>query len=174
MADVTTPPPPPPAELLRQLDSRIEPVPIAPLYRVGLILVAVVMILLPLVYIALIGVAAYFVYWHATHNTSIFETTGRGRGAGRGALLMYAGPLVIGAILVLFMIKPLFARRGKAPNLMTLKREQEPLLFSFVERLCDLVGSPRPRKINVDCQVNASASFGGGLFSLFGSNLVLT
>jgi Zn-dependent protease with chaperone function len=75
---------------------------------------------------------------------------------------------------VLFMIKPLFARRGKAPNLMTLRRDQEPLLFSFVDRLCDLVGAARPRKINVDCQVNASASFGGGLLSLFGRNLVLT
>jgi hypothetical protein len=83
--------PPTPAELLRQLDSRIEPVPVGPLYRIGLILVAVVMILLPLVYIALIALAAYFVYWHATNNTFILEGGGRERGAGRGALLMYAG-----------------------------------------------------------------------------------
>jgi len=48
-------------------------------------------------------------------------------------------------------------------------------LFEFVDQLCDLVGRARgPRKIKVDCQVNASAGFAGGMFSLLGHNLVLT
>jgi Zn-dependent protease with chaperone function len=161
-------------QALEQLRGRIDPVPISFLYRVGLILVAAVMIVLPLIYVALIALVAYGVYLHATNDTFLLGSSRHGGGGGRAGLLAYLGPIVIGAILLLFMIKPLFARRGKSPNIKTLKREDEPLLFEFVDRLCDLVGAPRPRKIKVDCQVNASAGFGGGIFSLLGHNLVLT
>jgi Zn-dependent protease with chaperone function len=161
--------------VLDQLRGRIDPVPISILYRIGLILVAAVMILLPLIYVALIALVGYGVYLHATNDTFLLGGSGRrSGGGGRAGLLAYLGPIVIGGILLVFMIKPLFARRGKAPKLKTLDRANEPLLFEFVDRLCDLVGAPRPRKIQVDCQVNASAGFGGGLLSLFGHNLVLT
>jgi Zn-dependent protease with chaperone function len=159
---------------MEQLRGRIDPVPISFLYRVGLILVAAVMIVLPLIYVALIAIVAYGVYLHATNDTFLLGSSRHGGGGGRAGLLAYLGPIVIGGILLLFMIKPLFARRGKAPNIKTLNRGEEPLLFEFVDRLCDLVGAPRPRKIKVDCQVNASAGFGGGIFSLLGHNLVLT
>ena len=36
------------------------------------------------------------------------------------------------------------------------------------------VGAPAPRRIDVDCEVNASASFRRGLFSMAGNDLVLT
>jgi Zn-dependent protease with chaperone function len=174
---VTDPADPPAASaVLAQLDGHIEPVPISPVYRLGLILVAVVMILLPVIYVGLIALVGYGVYLHATNDTFLLHGGGgrRSSGGSRGALLAYLGPLVTGGILLLFMIKPLFARRGKASNLKTLERAREPLLFEFVDRLCDVVGSRRPRRINVDCQVNASAGFSGGLLSLFGHNLVLT
>lgn len=162
-------------QVLDQLRGRIDPVPISILYRIGLILVAAVMIILPLIYVALIAVVAYGVYLHASNDTFLLGSSSHGRsGGGRVGLLAYLGPIVIGGILLLFMIKPLFARRGKGPNLKMLNRADEPLLFEFVDRLCDLVGAPRPRKIKVDCQVNASAGFGGGMFSLLGHNLVLT
>ena len=50
----------------------------------------------------------------------------------------------------------------------------EPLLFAFVDRVCEAVGAPAPKRIDVDCQVNASASFRRGLRSMLGSDLVLT
>jgi hypothetical protein len=56
-------------QVLDQLRGRIDPVPISLLYRIGLILVAAVMILLPLIYMALIAVVAYGVYLHATNDT---------------------------------------------------------------------------------------------------------
>ncbi len=45
----------------------------------------------------------------------------------------------------------------------------------FIDRLCDAVHAPRPRRIDVDCQVNASAGFRRGMLSmLLGRDPVLT
>ena len=53
-------------------------------------------------------------------------------------------PLLAGAILILFMIKPLFAKPVKRDNPRSLTRQGEPRLFVFVDQLCDVVGAPKP------------------------------
>ena len=174
-ATKTSPPPASKADLptriLAGFKSDIQPVRAGPLYLAGLALVATAMLVLPLIYIAIVALVAYGVFWHATQNISIF--TGPGGGA-RGKFLAYVTPLVVGIILLVFMVKPLFARRVRSHPPLSLSREEEPLLFAFVERLCQIVGAPVPRRIDVDTQVNASASFMGGVWGLFTNRLVLT
>lgn len=160
-------------KVLNAFEGHIPPQPVPLHYRLGLVLVTVCMVMLPLVYIGLIALLGWGLYYHAIHSTAVFEHTG-GRGSGKGAVLVYFGPLIAGGILLLFMIKPLFARRAKQAEPRRLIRAQEPLLFAFVERVCAAVGAPAPREIHVDCEVNASASFRGGIFSFFGNDLVLT
>jgi hypothetical protein len=79
-----------------------------------------------------------------------------------------------GAVLVFFMIKPLFARRASHAQPLALNPGAEPLLFAFVTKLCQTVGAPFPTRIDIDCQLNASASFRRGAFSFLGHDLVLT
>ncbi len=76
--------------------------------------------------------------------------------------------------MILFMCKPLFARSARRDKPRSLTRRGEPLLFAFVEKLCEAVGAPCPRRIDVDCQVNASASFRRGWLSMLGNDMVLT
>ena len=143
-------------------------------YRLAALVVAIVMVLLPIIYIALIALTGYGVYYHAiNHVTMVTETTVRGRGV-IFVVLAYAAPIVCGAILVVFMIKPLFARAADDTRTRSLRRESEPLLFEFVDRICEIVGASRPKRIDLDCQVNASASFRRGMLSMLGSDLVLT
>jgi len=156
-------------EVLGAFRGAIEPVPVPLLYRLGLVVVAIAMVFLPLVYVGLVLLSGYGVYYHAVYNLTLFDDPG-----GKGGFFLYVAPLVAGGILVLFMVKPLFAPRGERRRPVQVQREQEPLLFAFVERLCDTVGAPRPREIHVDCEVNASASLRRGLRSLFSSDLVLT
>jgi Zn-dependent protease with chaperone function len=139
-----------------------------PLYRLGLAVVAFAMVLLPLVYLSLIGLTVWGVLWHLSHDTWILEGGSRG---GIAKILIYLGPAVIGGILVIFMIKPLYARRSEQDQPITLDPANEPLLFTFVQKVCSLVGAPFPCRIQVDCQVNASASLSRGLLS---RDLVLT
>lgn len=164
-------PPPPPKQLLEAFEGPIAPVPVPVLYRVALFGVAVVMVLLPLLYVGLIAGAAYGLYWYATGpGLALFS----GRGGGQFRLLLYLTPLVAGGILVLFMVKPLFARRAAVKRPRALDPGEQPLLFAFVKRIASAVGSPVPSEIRVDCEVNASAGFRNGAFSLFTNELVLT
>ena len=155
--------------ILTALDGQLEPVRVGGLYRLGMAVVAFAMVLLPLVYVALMAAAAFAVYFHSVHHLSIFE-----EGGGFAAILGYFGPIVIGVILLLFMIKPLFAPKPRESRPVSLTPEQEPLLFGFVQRAAALVGAPVPAGIDVTCDVNASASFRRGFWSMAGQDLVLT
>jgi Zn-dependent protease with chaperone function len=139
-------------------------------YRAGLAAVTFAMVLLPAMYVALILLAAWGVYWHATQNLWIFS----GSSGALVRMIAYAGPIVAGITLVLFMVKPFFARRARRRLTIALKKEEEPLLFEFVDRVCGLVGAPAPAQIEVNCDVNACASFRKGFVSIFGNDLVLT
>jgi len=154
---------------LEAFSGRIERTKTGPLYSVGLAIVAFAMVLLPLVYLALIVLTVWAVLLHLRHDTWMFDG-----GSGRGMvvrLILYLGPAVAGGILAFFMVKPFFAAKTKSPAPITVDPEQEPLLFSFVRKVCALVGAPAPCRIDVDCDVNASASLRRGLWS---KDLVLT
>jgi len=164
-------------ELLSEIKGQISPVPTSLSYRLVASLVALVMVLLPLIYIGIIVLVAYGVYSYAIHGVGIFQAdTGPRSGRGGFALiLMYVGPLVIGCVTVLFMIKPLFAKPAKRQAMRRIPRETDPKLFEFVDALCEAVHAPKPKRIQIDCDVNASASYGRGLMSIFlPSDLVLT
>jgi len=143
------------------------PTKIGPLYTAGLAVVAFAMVLLPLIYIGLICFAGWAVVFHLTHNLWIFE----GSGGALFRMIAYLGPAAAGVILIFFMVKPFFAARAKPPPPVTLDPAREPLLFAFVEKICGLVRAPVPCRIDVDCQVNASASLKRGFWS---RDLVLT
>jgi hypothetical protein len=93
---------------------------------------------------------------------------------GKGPWLVGALPLFIGLVVLVCLVKPLFARPVSPDKPLRLDPREEPLLFGFVGRLCQALGAPVPREIHVDCRVNASAGFRRGLLSLFGNDMVLT
>ena len=150
----------------------IQPVPVSFSYRLGIILSAMVMLLMPIVYFSMIGVVALAMWWHLTNNMGILGAS-RGRG-GVFLFIIYLMPVVVGAALIFFMIKPLFSRSSGRNVIRSLSPQSDPLLFEFVHRVCAIVGAPAPRRIDVDCDINASAGFRNGIFSLMGSDLVLT
>lgn len=156
---------------LDKFSGHIEPTRVPLLYQFGLGVVALAMVLLPVIYMALITAVGWLVWWHLENDLGIFEHV-----SGRAALIamvIYIAPAVAGVIFVLFLVKPLFSRSKERQKLFTLKEQDEPLLFAFVAKICQLVGAPRPREIRLDMQVNASAGFRRGWLSFFGSDLVL-
>ena len=173
----TAPAPLSPAQLQQQVlaefRGEIPPVETPLAYRLGIVLVSFVMVLLPLVYVGIIALVVWGIFLHLAHDTGMLGVA-RGR-SGLLVLLAYLAPAIIGGILVVFMIKPLFARSGRDLGTRSLTRDAEPLLFAFVDRVCAAVGAPQPKRIDIDCQVNASASFRHGIWSLLlGNDLVLT
>ncbi len=160
-------------QILNAFESDIEPVKTVSAYRFKILLVTAVMAALPLVYIGFIGLVGLAVLYHLTHHGEMV-TAVRGRAA-IFAVLLYVAPIAIGGIMIIFMFKPLFARAANDRRSRALTRDGEPLLFDFVERLAKAVGAPAPTRIEVDSDVNASASFRRGWLSmLLGGDLMLT
>jgi Zn-dependent protease with chaperone function len=155
-----------PAEVLGAFGGEIAPVRASLVYSLWLLIVAGFMLLLPLFYVSLIGLVILALAFHAVHDITIFQHA-RGGGALRIALVVYVAPLICGAVLVAFMLKPLFAKPAKATTKRTLDPEAEPLFFAFIDGVCASVGAPRPKRIEVDCEVNAAAGYSGGAFSIF-------
>ena len=142
---------------------------IGPLYRVGLAAVAVAMIILPLIYLALVCAAAGATLYLAYGIFALEDISLKGR------IFLPAAILAVGGTIVLFLFKPIFAPRPwGGDGTLELNRKEQPRLFAFVAELCDVVGAPHPSRIQVDCDVNASASFRRGLRSIGRKDLVLT
>jgi Zn-dependent protease with chaperone function len=157
-------------DILEAFQGEIEPVKRTATYGVGIFFVSIAMLVLPTLYIVLLLGIASLLYFHAIYDAApIFGTK-----HWTAILLFYIAPLVIGVILLFFMVKPLFARKSRKHKLRTLEYQEEPLLFTLVTLVADAVGAPEPRRIDIDGQVNASASFGSLFGILFGGDLVLT
>ena len=163
------------AQILSAFQEYIEPVKPTGIYRLWIALVAGFMLLLPILYLGVIGLVGFAVYYHVFNNTGLVDF---GRGGARAVkafyFTLYWAPAVGGVALIAFLLKPLFAQSAGSRNCRSLDPLKEPLLFAFVDGVCSTVGARTPARIDVDCQVNASASFLGGPFSIFDRNLVLT
>ena len=151
----------------------IEPARITTAYRLGLLVVALAMLVLPLIYIGLIAAAARLVWWHVTANTWILNPE-RGSSLGMWRLVFYFGPAAAGAAVVFFMIKPVLAKAARGTDPVPVGAADQPVLYEFIRAICQQVGAPFPTRVQVDCQVNASAGFARTPWSLGQTDLVLT
>jgi Zn-dependent protease with chaperone function len=131
-------------------------------YRLRLLLLVASLAFFLLFYLALVLGAAYLTWYVATQP---FVST-RGR-AQWHPLFNGLGGLACG-MLFLFLLKGLFkGRRADRSMLVELKREQQLELFDFIDRLCDEVRAPRPRRVFVTPDVNAAVIYDTSLVNLF-------
>jgi hypothetical protein len=143
-------------------------------YQIGLLLVTALIVLLPLLYIAFIGATAWGVYWWGRNFVFLLGGDFHGVHLYLAKVLLYCTPLFAGIVVVFFMLKPLLARPAPGTQPLALNPANEPLLFAFISRICETIGAPFPKRIDVDCDLNASAGFRRGFRSFFGNDLVLT
>jgi len=143
-------------------------------YTIGLLLVTLAIVVLPFLYLVLLGFAGYLVFWWATRFAFLLSGPGYGLYFLIIKFLIYFTPLFTGGIVLFFMVKPLLARRPSYAQPLALNPGSEPLLFAFITRICKTIGAPFPSRIDVDCNLNASASFRRGFKSILGNDLVLT
>lgn len=151
------------------------PIPHSPLYLVALLLVACVAILMPLAYVAIVAAAGYGVYEYALWAwNQVQQPTSSGR-LGPMSILFLVAPALAGVVAVIFLLKPLIAPGARAPDPVRLPIAHEPRLHAFVRQICETIGAPVPTWIEVTTDVNASASFTRGMWSVLGpSDLTLT
>jgi Zn-dependent protease with chaperone function len=140
-------------------------------YHFCLFLVAGTMLVLPLIYLAMLGFLAWAVYHHAFYSWAAITNFG---GPIILKLLLYLVPLFAEVVVLFFMLKPLLAGRPKRAQPLAMNPADNPLLFAFISKICDIVGAPAPARIDMDCRLNASAGFRRGFRSMTSHDLVLT
>ncbi len=143
-------------------------------YRLALLLGCVGMLVLPAIYLGIVALAAAAVGWFARRWFEWVRSATGGTAQMGPMVALYALGLFVGLFVVFFLVKPLFSGRRRKSQPLALSQAAEPLLFAFVHMVADVVGAPRPARIDVDCRLNASAGFRRGLVSLAGRDFVLS
>lgn len=149
-------------------------------YRPVAALVVLLALFQPLAYVGIMAAVAHGTYWWILNGGGIVGLGGRV--VGRASLfvlliqlVLLLAPIVTGALVTLLMIGALIPSRGGGhrPGYVLAPIEQ-PLLYAYVNRLCDIMGAPRPVRIELTSDANASASFDGDWAWLVRRKMVLT
>src|SRR4026208_1794909 len=100
-------------------------------------LVGCAILLLPLIYLALIGLVGFGLYAYATGTYDVFfPEVGGTRRVYFGLLFIYGVPLFVGLILLAFMFKPFIAPRRFGSVVFEVSHTENPRLFAFIGQLC--------------------------------------
>jgi Zn-dependent protease with chaperone function len=157
----------PPDQGYTWVDRPIARSPMSMGYRLGLAVVSLMMVLLPAVYVGLCFGMGFGIYTYATDSTFLL-------GLKQVGIIAYFAPLIAGCIGLIFMVKPLFTRPHRIAAHLDITREQQARLFQFIDEVCARIGAPKPVRVRLDNQVNASASFEHGWWGVINRRLVLT
>jgi Zn-dependent protease with chaperone function len=83
-----------------------------------------------------------------------------------GAYVVIGGTVAMVALLA-FLVKGLFFRESADRGaLLEIRREEQPRLFAFIDRLVEETGAPRPRRVYVTANVNAAVFYEPSILSL--------
>jgi Zn-dependent protease with chaperone function len=158
-----------PLEALLALENQRFPKPrVGAGYVASLLLVTLLCVAVPLLYVGLTVGIAYGWFWYLTH---IHEHLPRNA---QLVALMYALPGLTGAVLVLFLLRPLFSMRRGPRESLVLDPEKEPGFVAGVHALCRAIGVSPPSEIRLSWDANASVQFRRRWLSLFNGQKVLT
>lgn len=139
-----------------------------PLYILGAAVTALVMIILPVIYLALMVASLGLVVLVGSLTFPLIPTARRLD----GIILMVLAPLVP-FVLFLFMAKPLFSRPRRTTGEIPLSSETHPELFALVRELAALIKAPEPVAVYLTHDINASAAIKPGMGNFFARNLEL-
>ena len=83
-------------------------------------------------------------------------------------LLAAAGVMIVVIMFFVFVIKFMFKiKKEEEENKIELNKEQHPLLFDFIKRVCEETKAPKPHKIVVSPSLNAAVYYNSSFLSMF-------
>lgn len=139
-----------------------------PLHIIGCMLTAAGMVFLLIFYVFLMLYVASRTFNHTFDDTYLLGGDSLILG-----ILTYFIPIFIGIVLTLSLLKPLFARRVTKPATVILARNKEQPLYAFVDKLCQSIGSKKPKTIEVDCSTRTFVGFRQGMIGFLEDELTL-
>jgi hypothetical protein len=133
-------------QILAGFRGAIRPVKLTSRYLLSLMAAAAATLLAALIYGGLIAVLVWLAVRH------LFVASAWGRSAS-----------FIESALIVFLLQPLRRRSRGGYASLRLDRGQDPLLFDFVDRLCQATGMSRPDQVHMICEPTVTARIFGWL-----------
>lgn len=145
--------PPSPVELPKKLTA------LPASYKTRALLAILSILLFFLLYGALVAVLGYLVYWAFTYDIGHINKI---------TILGKIGAIAGSVMLFFFTLKFIFKLKNhKRENRIKLNKKDYPELWSFILKICDETGAPKPKAIYADPDVNAYVSYTNMWLSLF-------
>jgi predicted Zn finger-like uncharacterized protein len=133
--------------LLAAFHARITPPQVGIVRKAGSLMVLLVLLLMPLFYMAVIGGLGYGMYWLATASVA--------RGISPAGF--WAAEAIAAAVLVC-LIKPLLEPQRRMVAIYPVDLNKEAPLRELTAQLCQQIGAPPPKSVHVECSTRLSAN----------------
>ncbi len=157
---------------------QIDPIERSERYDKSLTMVATTMLVLPVLFVGIVTIGTLvmgLVCWNW------FQSEGTGEllnpviffGVILAIVLLLAAWIPV-LNMVFAALSILFSGTDAPPGTRPLTRAEQPVLYAFVDQICEKLNAPPPKRIDLNCDYNASASFDGGFAGFQKNDLVLT
>jgi hypothetical protein len=128
-------------------------------YKVRAFLALLSVVLFFILYATLVFSLGYLVYYAVSYDMEPINKL---------TILLKAGAIAGAAMLFAFTLKFIFKLKNYKPNnRIRLVKATHPVLWNFIDRICEETGAPRAKFIYVDPDVNAYVSYTNMWLSLF-------
>lgn len=128
-------------------------------YQLKSMLAILGVILFFILYFSLVIVLGWLVYIAFTYQITYLN---------KWTIILKIGAILGSAMLFTFTLKFIFKLKNvSANNRIALSKDDYPILWDFVYKICEETGAPKPRKIYVDPDVNAYVAYSSPWLSLF-------
>jgi len=131
-------------------------------YRLGIVLTAALMPLIPLLYAAgIVGLGALLIL-EVGENLPVYQSL-----YGHLALPLWIITLVLGVAILILLLKPFLTRYPKPKGQVVLDKGSEPVLENLISSICEMVNAPVPEEIVLTLKPECRMELVPGIFSMF-------
>lgn len=128
-------------------------------YKQRAVYVLIAIILFVLFYIGMVAGAAYLIYLSVVYPMGSIN---------KFTIFLKLGAIAMSVMLFVFTLKFLFSKQEQDYSMLTeIKPNEHPDLFAFIEQICKETGAPRPKKVFLSPEINASVFYDSTILSLF-------
>lgn len=137
--------------------------------RAGLVVAAILSLFLPFSYLAFVGACAAGLVWHTNNNAHLLT-----QDLSQLYSIFYYAPFVITPLIVIFLLKPLFAKRVSRTGIKTLSNKEYGALARYINQLAKKMGTPAPKEIRVCIEPEVKYSLVSSQSAIVGKQFALT
>jgi hypothetical protein len=141
--------------VLAAFNGKMEPPKVGLFRKLGALLVALILLVMPVFYLAVMGAVGYGMYWLAVSGIL----------AGQHPAVFWAAEAGLGLFL-LCLIKPLIEPQRRGERVYAVDAPQEPLLTELTAKICEQIGARPPKRIELECSTRLVAAKSGSVLTI--------